>query len=213
MSLKFYSLRVIPHNTSDSWLIERLTTTSSEYMPSNAVRLKTSDIEHVKNWINAGCPDYKGSLPVKPNLQPNIIGYVGLDSIYQRIDTIRVNNLSYNPFIIHSNNINTMNLVLIATDTADGAEATDPALFTVKKIKFSTDKNDFSGPTVKIINASTYVAQYFAWIVVVPINLWSPGTTVYFRIYVNDGHHSTDSEFPRNESIDYYKTLYGFYIQ
>jgi hypothetical protein len=208
-SVKIFSHRVIPYNTSDSWLIERLTTATSEYMPSNGVRLGAAEIDHVKNWINAGCPDANGNLPVKPDLQPNILGYVALDASNNRIDTNRVNNFPLNPFIVQS--ASTMTLLFVATDTADGAGATDPSVFTKKEIHFSMDKNDFSSSTS--IPAILYIAQFNAWAVSVPVSQWPAGTTVYFRIYVNDGHHLNDSEFPKNQSIDYYKTLYAFYVQ
>ena len=210
-STKFYSERVIPHNTADSWLIERLTTTTSEYMPSNSVRLSSDQIDHVKNWINAGCPDVNGNLPGKPNLQPNIVGYVAVDSLTtSRLDTIRQNNFPLNPFLMPGNKA--MRILFVATDTADGNDATDPSAYTVKEIHFSTDKNNFMGGMN--IPSFFYLAQFKAWLVDVPPNLWAAGTTVYFRIYVNDGHHTgNNSEFPRNESIDYYKTLYAFYVQ
>lgn len=208
-SVRFYSHRVIPNNVDDSWLIERLTTSTTEYMPSNATRLTVAEIDHVKNWINAGCKDMNGNVAVKPNLQPNIIGYAAVDStdFSTRLDTNRLNGFPINPFVVVQGT--KMLIAIVATDTADGSSATDPADFTVKKIKLSLDKNDFS--------AATSVSAYFyfsgIWLVYVPVTSWASGTTVYFRIYVNDGHHSTDSEFPRNGSMDYYKTLYAFYVQ
>lgn len=209
-SVDFFSERVIPYNTNDSWLVERLTTLSDDYMPSNSSRLSDAEIGHVKNWINAGCPDANGDLPVKPNLQPNIVGYFAADSLTgNRIDSIRVDNFPLNPFIVQSGNA--MRILFVATDTADGNEGTDPAFFSVKEIRFSTDKNNFTGAIV--IPSFFYLAIYQAWLIEVPGNLWPPGTTVYFRIYVNDGDHASNAEFPRNESIDYYKTLYAFYVQ
>lgn len=207
-SVKLYSHRVIPNNTADSWLIERLTTPTTEYMPSNAVRLSTAEIDRVRNWINAGCPDINGVLAVKPNLQPNIIGYVALDASNNRIDTIRKDAFPFNPFLVNGGS--TMTIAFLATDTADGSAATDPANFTVKEIKFSTDKNNFSSATT--IPATLYIAAFNAWFVTVPVT-WPAGTSVYFRIYVNDGQHTTNAEFPRFESLDYYKTLYAFYVQ
>jgi hypothetical protein len=208
-SVKLFTLRVIPHNTDDSWLIERLTTATSEYMPSNGQRLSQAEIDHVKNWINAGCPDVNGSLPVKPNLLPNVLAYVALDAANNRIDTIRMNNFPLNPFLVDAGS--TMTIAFVATDSADGADATDPSLFTVKEIAFSTDKNDFTNATV--IPATFYLAQYIAWFVFVPVTQWPAGTTVYFRIRVNDGQHANYAEFPRYESMDYYKTIYAFHVQ
>lgn len=209
-SAKIFSYRAIPGNTADSWLVERLVTSTTEYMPSNSVRLSQTDIDHVKSWINAGCPDQNGIAAVKPNLQPNIIGYVALDASFNRIDTVRVDSFPLNPFILKLG-IDTMTIAFVATDTADGADGTDPSQFTVKRILLSTNKNDFSQAIP--INAYFYLTQFNAWLVQVPRSLWSSGTTVYFRIYVNDGDHTTDAEFPRYESIDYYKTLYAFYVE
>ncbi|MBP6333987.1 MAG: hypothetical protein KA444_00845, partial [Bacteroidia bacterium] len=207
-SVKIYSTRVVPNNTLDSWIIERLTTSTTEYMPSNAVRLSTAEIDNVKNWINDGCRDMNGNVAVKPNLQPNIVGYVALDSVNTRLDTSRLGGLPLNPFLVNSGS--TMTIAFVATDTADGSAATDPGNFTVKEIRFSLDKNNFSGSIN--IQAVSYISAFNAWLVTVPVTSWPVGSTVYFRIYVNDGFHSVNSEFPRFESMDYYKTLYAFYV-
>lgn len=207
-SAKIYTTRVIPHNLVDSWLIERLTTSTTEYMPSNSVRLTSDQIDHVKNWINAGCPDANGNLAVKPNLMPNIGNIAALDSVFQQADT---NRGSYwaNPFIIPEGT--TLLMVFTATDSSDGADATDPADFTVKEFRFSTDKNDFTNAVV--IPATLYVPAYTAWVATVSTSQWPAGSTVYFRAYCNDGHHTTNTEFPKYESMDYYKTYFSFYVQ
>ncbi len=208
-SVKIFSNRVIPHNIADSWLIERLTTLTSDYMPSNGEKLSQTQIDHFKTWINNGCPDINGNLPVKPDLQPNIVAYIAIDSVNNRLDTARLNGFPFNPFVVRLG-VN-MTIAFIALDTADGSSAVDPGQFTVKQIQFSTNKNDFTSATT--INAFFYLIQYSAWLVSVPTSSWSSGTTVYFRIVVNDGNHVANSVFPRNESIDYYKTLYAFYLQ
>jgi hypothetical protein len=177
-------------------------------MPSNAIRLNQSEIEHVKSWINNGCPDLNGTIPVKPNLQPNIIGYAAYDLANNRLDTVRLDNFPVNPFLVNAND--TIRIGYLITDTADGADATPNSMMTVKEIRFSTDKNNF---TNAIPNPSIYYLPIDGFINQFTIN-WPPGTTVYFRIYVNDGDHgSVNSEFPRNQSLDYYKTYYSFYVQ
>ncbi|HRH66072.1 MAG TPA: hypothetical protein PLU53_07230 [Bacteroidia bacterium] len=208
-STHFYSYRVIPNNVSDSWLIERLTTSTTEYMPSNGIRLSASDIDHVKNWINAGCPDINGTVAVKPDLPPNITGYAAFDGNGIRVDTNRLNDNPVNPFLVTGGD--SLIIAFITTDTADGTTATDPQLFTVKEIHFSTDKNNFSGSSVLV--ASTYLSAYSAWLATLPAVTWPVGTTVYFRIYVNDGHHTNNTEFPRFDSPEYYKTYFSFYVQ
>ena len=71
--------------------------------------------------------------------------------------------------------------------------------------------DNFSGSTVLV--ATTYVSAYSAWLAYLPSVNWPVGTTVYFRIYVNDGHHTNNTEFPRYDSPDYYKTYFSFYVQ
>ncbi|MBK9541573.1 MAG: hypothetical protein IPO49_04570 [Bacteroidetes bacterium] len=208
-STKFYSYRTIPNNVDDSWLIERLTTSTTEYMPSNGIRLSASDIDHVKNWINSGCPDMNGVAAVKPNLPPNITGFAAFDIAGTQIDTNRLNDNPINPFLVTAGTY--MSIGFVTTDTADGTSATDPGQFTVKEIHFSTDKDNFSGSTVLV--ATTYVSAYSAWLAYLPSVNWPVGTTVYFRIYVNDGHHANNTEFPRYDSPDYYKTYFSFYVQ
>ena len=208
-SAKFYSYRAIPNNVNDSWIIERLTTPTTEYMPSNSIRLSTVDIDHVKNWINAGCPDMNGVVAVKPDLPPNVTGFAAFDVNGNQIDTNRLNGDPISPFLVNAGSALTIGFV--ATDTSDGTSATDPGQFTVKEIHFSTDKNDFSNSTVLV--ASTYIAGYSAWLATLPAVSWPVGTTVYFRIYVNDGHHTNNTEFPRFDSPDYYKTYFSFYVQ
>ena len=201
-SARFFNYRTIPNNVADSWLIERLTTSTTEYMPSNGIRLSASDIDHVKNWINAGCPDMNGVVAVnqtssqchrfcciRSKLEPTILtASMGIRStIPGRCRKCNANciyhywysgwNLSYWPITIHS-----------------------------EEIHFSLDKDDFSNSSVLV--ASTYLSPYSAWLAILPSVNWPAGTIVYFRIYVNDGHHSNNTEFPRFDSPDYYKTYF-----
>jgi hypothetical protein len=206
----FY-LRVIPFDHNASFLYERITTSTTEYMPSNGVRLPQSDINNIAAWIDNGAKDENGNVPVKPNLQPNIQGYIATDPTFSaiRYDTSRVGGIFINPFIIPSNT--SFNILYVATDTLDGLDATPIGGFTNCKIKFSLNKDDFSSA---ITNNSIYNGIGFQfWYNTINSSAWSSGTTVYFRIYINDGDHLTDAEFPRNESPDYYKTLYAFYVQ
>ena len=203
-----FTYRVVPYDTVKSFLFERITTSTSDYMPSNGTRLSRNEIDHIKTWIMNGARDEFGNIPVKPDLQPNVIGYWAIDQGGVRIDTNRVNGVPYLPFITPANIFITLPILVL--DTADGSAATLPANFTSFKIKCSTQKDDFTNSTVI---SGTYNSGFTVWQVVVNTGLWTSGTTVYFRVYVNDGHHTSDAEFPRNESLDYYKTYYAFYVQ
>ena len=209
-SVNFFNYRVIPNNEATSFLIERLTTSTSDYMPSNGVRLGSTDMVNIRKWIQDGCPDVDGVLPLKPNLPPNIVGFIATDSLYNRLDTSRQNGIGYLPFYAPANK--SMYLVLVALDTADGTTATDPINFTEHKIKWSLDPNNFAG--AQTINAFWNTPIPFPyWQAIVNTGQWSVGTTVYFRVYMNDGFHALPSELPRNQSPDYYKTYFAFIVQ
>jgi hypothetical protein len=203
-SIHFFSLRVIPFDVSHSLLHERLTTSTSNFMPSNGSRLSAEDIQHIDNWISNGARDQNGHVPVAPNLPPLINGYLAADSALNRIDTIRVGGISYNPFIVHSNQT-----VLVVFLVADDSTAIQD--LQVNRLKLSLDKDDFSNATT--VNASVVpIPNSYAWIATFPAS-YPPGTIVYFRYYVNDGDHASDTEFPRNDLPVYYKTYASFYVQ
>jgi hypothetical protein len=209
-SVNFFNYRVIPGDDTASFLLERLLTPTSDYMPSNSVRLPDADIANIRKWINDGCPDVNGDLPTRPNLAPNVNGYIALNSSLVRIDTSRVDGVVFNPFIAPANS--SIVLPVLVLDTADGIYATPPQNFTVHDLKFSTDKNNFSAATTI---TATWMSPipYNVWQASVNTALWPVGTTVYFRVYMNDGFQASPAEFPRAASLDYYKTYFAFKIQ
>lgn len=211
-SVSYFNYRVIPFDTAASFLIERLTTSTSDYMPSNGIRLSSQEIAHVQNWIMNGAKDPSDNVPVKPNLPPNIQGYIALNSAFARLDTVRAGGVSYNPFIAPASAV--MYLPFSALDTADGTAATDPANFTVARIRFSSDPDPDNFNAAISVNATWMSPIPFGvWQVTVNTSSWTTGTTIYFRIYVNDGFHVTDTEFPRNTSPVFYKSYYAFIVQ
>ncbi|CAN5596933.1 hypothetical protein BH11BAC2_BH11BAC2_05210 [soil metagenome] len=209
-SVSFFTTRVIPGDVNKSFLHERLVTTTSDYMPSNGVRLTDNEIGHINTWIANGAKDVNGNPAVKPNIPPTVVGYIAVDLNYMRLDTIRYNGISTNPFVAPANS--NMIMALVATDTADGTSATDPSQFTVFKLKLSTLKDDFSAATT--INCAWMSPIPFgAWQAQINTSAWSFGTTVYMRVYVNDGFQPFDVEFPNTLTYDYFKTYFAFIIQ
>jgi hypothetical protein len=209
-SVNYFTLRVIPNDYQKSFLYERITTATSDYMPSNSVRLTAQEIDYVKAWIQNGARDMFSVAPTKPNLPPNILGYIAYNSSFVRIDSSRVGGFFYNPFIVPANS--TVYIPFLALDTADGSSATDPSLFTTHRFKFSTNKDNFTGATTVDAQWNVPLALN-VWILTLNTYQWTSGTTVYFRIYVNDGFQAVDMEFPRNNSLDYYKNYYAFKVQ
>jgi hypothetical protein len=202
-SVSYFKYRVLPYDTINSFLHERLTTHTSDYMPSNGTRLKEEDIQHINAWIMNGARDQFGSIPSKPDNPPMITAFFAADSAIHQIDTNRLGGVLYNPFIVKPNM--TVLVVPVVSDDQD----TLPSL-QQNQLKLSLDKDDFSSAVV--INA-TYVPLYKVWMASFKTTAYPSGTTVYMRYYVKDHAHSTPTEFPRNDSPFYYKTYAAFYVQ
>jgi len=197
--------RVLPLNPAKSFIHERITTTTSDYMPSNGNRLSAAEIGHIDTWISNGAKDQNGNVPVKPDNLPFVVGFVAFDStITQRFDTIKKDGIAYNPFLVPQNQ--TFVLLFVIED-----DETPVSQLTYNKLKVSTNKDNFSG-------AATFNASYVnffgfeVWQVTLNSSAFTPGQDYYFRYYVNDGTHSNNLEFPRDEMPFYYKTIFAFYI-
>lgn len=202
-SIHFFKLRIVPFYADSSFLFERITTSTSDYMPSNGVRLTQTDIDHVKNWINNGARNQLGQVPSAPNLPPLISGFIAADSALRRIDSIRVGGSIINPFIVHPGQ--TILVVYLVTDDS----TTSPNL-QINQLKLSTSRDDFSSAIT--INA-VYFSLYGVWLATVPTSGIPAGSQVYMRYYVKDPQHTSPAEFPRNDSPLYYKTYASFLIQ
>jgi len=200
-SVSFFKLRVIPFNADSSFLIERLTTSTSDYMPSNGNRLSGAEIDHIRTWINNGARDQNGNVPVAPNLPPVVNGIYVIDQTTYQPDTSRLGGIPYNPVIVHPG----QNIYVIWGVEDD---STDYANLTTNQMKLSYDMDDFSA-------ATTVNAVYFLGYWAVPISSanYTPNDTVFFRYYVNDGDHSQPTEFPRDDYPFYYKYYCSFIVQ
>ena len=88
-------------------------------------------------------------------------------------------------------------------------DSTETANMQVNQLRMSFDLNDYSNAIS--VNAY-YFAQAEAWVVPVNTGNFSGGDTVYFRYYVNDGDQTFNTEFPREDQPDPYKTYAAFYV-
>ncbi|CAN5654585.1 hypothetical protein BH11BAC1_BH11BAC1_19070 [soil metagenome] len=206
---QYFKLRVIPFNADSSFLIERLTTLTSDYMPSNGNKLTNTDINHIRTWIDNGAKDQNGNIPVAPNLPPVISSIFAMDAdsfanfVFFQVDNIRLGGISYNPFIIHPN----QNIYIVFGATDDSTSYADLSL---NQLKLSYSMDDFSNSTT--VNAS-YNAFAQLWLIPISANNYAPNDTVFFRYYVNDGDHVQPTEFPRDDYSFYYKFYCSFIVQ
>lgn len=195
--------RVIPYDVDNSWLIERLITEDPVLgrMPLYAKPLNDTEMQHIKDWINAGCPDMNGNSAVFPNLQPQVKSRFALDAGNMRIDT------SYDgrfpaAFIVPPGI--SFNLGVQVVD-----DSTEVANLKNMHFQFSYSKDDFSNAVSK--PATVWLNQY----AIVSLNSFDfqLNKTVYFRFYCQDEHHNSPSEFPTNTSSNYYKDYFSFIVK
>ena len=211
-----FSYRVIPFDVTNSFIHERITTTTTDYMPSNGNRLSSAEINQIDTWIMNGARDINGNVPSAPNNLPYLLNdgnhffYNALDSLNlfpfyaSVVDTNRYMDIPYNPFLVNAN----ANLRIIFWV---GDDSTSVANMLVNQCKLSLLENDFSA-------AQTVTATYYNlppndfWMVTFPVT-WPPGTHVYFRYYLKDTHNPAVVEFPRTDLPFYYKSFFSFMVQ
>jgi hypothetical protein len=169
--------------------------------------LPQSDIDAIGKWISDGAKDINGNVNNLPNLKPTVDGYVALESATsKRLDTTRVGGLAYNPFIAPKNSL--INIYFVLSD--DSTLVKD---LVVNKLKLSTKENDFTGALSYTGSYIEVPPSYKLWRVDVNTTALTPGITYYMRYYVNDGDHTADTEFPTDQSMFYYKSVYAFVVQ
>ena len=203
-SVNFFTTRVIPYDTLHSFIHERLTTTTTDYMPSNAVRLEPWEIQNINKWIMNGAKIPDGSIPPVPDRMPTIIGFAAFDSALARLDTNR-GGVGYNPFMLNGNS--TVNIYLSCSD-----DSTPIQNFSHHKMLCSYNKDNFSAATT--FNG-TYIflpPNYQLWMFSFNTNQFTTSVPVYMRFYVNDGHQISDVEVPTDISSFYVKGYYSFKV-
>lgn len=197
-----FTYRVVPHNPDKSWLMERLITDDPVLgrMPIYAEPLSPTEMDHIRAWINAGCPDVNGKVAQFPNLQPQVITRFALDMNQNRLDTTFAGRFPA-PFLV-PNGLN-FNLVVQVRD-----DSTQIAKLKNLSFRFSYDKNDFNNAISK---SATYFGQEFIY-VTLNSSEFQLNKPIYFRFYCRDDHHTTDAEYPNNSTQFFIKDLYAFQV-
>lgn len=217
-----FKYRVIPYDTTWSVLYERITNccfvNNNDRMPQDniGIPLPDSTIRLVARWIKYGARDMFGNVAQLPNSEPVVQGYVAFDtvslvppfafpSVYY--SNTRLDGVYYNPFIVPLGK-SVFYVVVKASD-----DSTAEGQLQYNKLKISTDADNFS-------SATTYNAAFYnagngnsGWLVTIPTAGLPANDTLYMRYFVNDGDHSQNTEFPRNDLPYAYKTYYSFIRQ
>jgi hypothetical protein len=210
-----FKYRVVPNDTANSVLYERITNccfvNQDDRMPQDNIGtgLPQADINNVKSWIMNGALSADGTTPVRPDLQPVLALYVAVNTSfteeYTQVNN-RVDSVIFNSWKLPSGTSSFYFAALFEDDN------TPLSQMQVNTLKISTSMDDFS-------NAQSYVAGYInipgqdpIWLVTVDASSFVPGQTYFMRYYVNDGQHAENVEFPLNSSIIQYKTYWSFIV-
>ena len=204
-----YSYRVIPGDTGASifWYRVNRGDAQLQQMPATGQYLTNEELGNVRNWILGGAKDMFGNYPTLPNNKPRILGYIAFDqSFATQIDVVenRLDSVPYHPFKVAQNT--NFNVVWLVEDDSTAVQNLQ-----VNQLKLSLDKNNFTSAA----NANAYFLGngFNVWVCALNTNSYVGGDTVYMRYYVNDGAQAQNSEFPRSESDDAYKTYAAFYVK
>lgn len=219
-----FTYRVIPNNTSDSWLYERITTGNATLgkMPLYDV-LAPWQIKAVEDWINNGAKDIFDKSPSIPNYEPStggVLAYLN-DTSGIRLDTARDNFVSPIKLPPSSN----VQLWFLLYDSDASGDFTPGAFLTHNKIKISTHPYDFTGATelnltklsaispalLPVPFAATGLAPYYHHITI-NTSSFTPGKTYYVRQYVKDASGIL-TELPEDGSPFYLFTYFAFIVQ
>jgi hypothetical protein len=205
-----YSYRVMPNDTGASMFWYRVTRGDAQLqrMPATGNYLTADELTHVRNWILGGAKDMFGNYPILPNNEPQILGYVAYNQNFTTqldVTNNRLDSVPYHPFKVDQNT--SFNVIMLVDD-----DSTAVNQMQVNQLKMSLDKNNFAGST----NVTAYylgISGFNVWVCPVNSGSFAAGDTVYMRYYVNDGDHAQNTEFPRDDNDDAYKTYAAFYVK
>lgn len=211
-----FEFRVIPGDTANSWLHERITTDDAVLgrMPLYDTMSQTR-VNQITQWILDGAKDLMGNSPMIPNFEPFTLGLVAFlpNQFNYRLDTIRGGRPT-NPFAAIKNSV-------VDIWFAFGDDLTSPQDFTVNEVLFSKDLFDFSNATKAnltiespIFHRPVGIGQTVPFYHKVSINTsqYQPGEIIYMRVLVKDADHSEATEIPEDSSPIGLMSYFSFVI-
>ncbi|MGB1039629.1 MAG: hypothetical protein ACPGVD_02000 [Flavobacteriales bacterium] len=223
-STNSFTYRIIPNDTGNSWLHERITTDDAILgkMPLYDV-LKPWQVKAVEDWILNGAKDIFGNSPNIPNYEPSaggILAYLNNTS-GTRLDTARDNVVA--PIKLPASS--TVQLWFLLYDTDASGNFVPGFALTHNKIKISTHPYNFTGvaelnltvlpatsPAMLPIPFATSGLGPFYHSITINTASYTPGKTYYIRQYVKDAS-GVLTELPEDGSPFYLFTYFSFIVQ
>lgn len=220
-----FAFRVIPYDTAQSVLHERITNCCfaniNDRMPQDniGVPLESEYVSRIEGWILNGARNMFGDVATLPNQAPQVAYFAAVDTFeFNAVIAAanagfplsaannRIDGVYYNPFILNAG----QNFALLIAIEDDSTSLADLQL---NKLKFSYDPDDFSNSAPGFYEQTALfygIPGFEIWYVELNASLFNPGSVVYMRYYVSDGESTT--EMPRDEMVVQYKTFWSFYV-
>jgi len=208
-----FTYRVVPFDAVNSVLYERLTNccfvNQNDRMPQDNIGepLPTEDLNRIKAWIQNGAKDMFGTAPSLPNAEPTVLFLFATDPTYTNDYSVpgnRLDSIFYNPMFFPNNS----EILLIVSVTDDSTKVAD---LSINELKVSLQPDDFSA-------AQTFTGTYLEtngdefYLFTIQSGNFNPNTIYYTRYFVNDGDHSSPTQFPTDNLSLPYKTLWSFIV-
>jgi len=200
-----FDYRVIPYDTVNSWLHERITYDDSLIgrMPLYGLQLTDIEAANINSWIMNGARDIYGKSPDKPNENPKIYGYGAYDGSDVKIDGNRTDWAQ--PFDAPANQ--QVKILIYVED-----DETEDKNLQGNILKLSLDPDDFSN-AVSVTAVFKNGPKYWGWLAQFNTSQFSYGTQVYMRYSVKDPDHTDLAERPVTQSYSYTKNYFSFTIK
>ncbi len=207
-----FQYRVVPFEPAKSVLYERIVNccfvNDNDRMPQDniGVPLDNNLTQAVYNWIKNGARNMNGQVMEKPNLPPNIVGFLATSSNFQiRYSDNRIDDLYYNPFIAPDNVA--MYVGFLVED-----DETPVQNLQINRLRISTQMDDFTNSLVYNAVPFNVPGLGFIWIANVATGDLPKNITMFMRYQVSDGQNHV-VEYPHNNLIEPYKTFWSFQVQ
>ncbi|MCB0770907.1 MAG: hypothetical protein KDC00_10935 [Flavobacteriales bacterium] len=209
--------RVVPGDVQASILHERLNVVipnTSGIMPlgyaedsdwpANAAAYRAA----IDNWIATGARDMFGALPSEGNLEPQVAGMLAFPAGNTSSPFPRGDAAGVQPIEVPAG---TIDLWFAFSD-----DATESDALTYNKLKVATQTTAFETvPELPlVVNATISGPDFsnsnttFTHRVQLMLGTYAPGTTLFVRVYVDDGSHDGPTEIPNDGTsspmLDYF---------
>ncbi len=212
-----FTYRVLPGDVNASFLHERLTVsvpntsgimpagfTENSDWPANADAYRAA----IFSWIASGAKDMFGGTPSLGNLEPQVTGILAFPAGSSSNPFLRGDDEGVQPIEVPAG---TIDLWFAFSDDETASTA-----LTYNKVKIATSTNAFETvPELDLTTGSSVTGPdlsnsttTFTHRVQLPLGTYPAGTTLFVRVYVDDGDHAEPTEIPNEGTtspmLDYF---------